>query len=298
MITHMTRGHDRGWKRNLIACGLLLLSLPLQAQVVQWGEAPSGVNTRGTNIIVPPNKNIVFVNREELLSYSGITNNPGVGGTNYYWDAVGRAPYFSAACSDNSLGINPVLTVEQANSGDRIIIYGGNVAPGGTYRGMVMWPFNVYFSPTGQAVSVSSVSLAINQRINASTTNQQVRVVVEEGGSFYITEAAGFGASFTTQHFVFASQTWRNFIPFTNGTETIGGIVSTPPLVNLQSVGYYFSAQNGGSSNSAIGAQVQYFNASGTVVAIPMLTGWTLLLLAGLLGYLGYQRLRLSPDSR
>ena len=268
------------------------------AQVIQWGEAPSGSGTRGTNIIVAPNKNIVFVDRADLQNYTGVTNNPGVGGTNYYYDAAGRAPYFRAVVSDSSIGISPVLVVEQANSGDRITLYGGNVTPGGTYRGMVMWPLELYFNPTGQAVSVSTITIALNQRLNASATNSLLRLVVKEGGSFYISEAASFGASFTTQQFTLASQTWRNFTPFTNGTETIGGIVSTPPMVNLQAVGYYFSVQNGGSSNSAIGAQVQYFNASGTVVTIPLLGGWALLLLAGLLACLGGQRIRLSHASR
>lgn len=282
--------------------GVVLLALltgpTAPAQVVQWGEAPSGAGTRGTNIIVPPNKNIVFVDRSEMLTYTGVTNNPGVGGTNYYWDAAGRSPYFSAAVNDSSLGINPVLTVEQANSGDRITIYGGNVAPGNTYRGLVLWPLEVYFSPTGQAVAVSSVTLAINQRLNGSTTNQQVRVVVEENDSFFISEAASFGSSFTTQQFVLAAQTWRHFTPFSNGTETIGGIVSTPPLVNLQAVGYYFSAQNGGTSNGPIGAQVQYFQASGTVVTIPLLSARALVLLALLLAGLGGRHLGRGRTSR
>lgn len=282
------------WVFALIA----LAVTPGFAQVVQWGEAPSGTGTRGTNIIVPPNKNIVYLDRADLQNYTGITNNPGVGGTNYYWDAMDRAPYFRVTVSDSSLAINPVMTVEQANGGDRITVYGGNVAPGGTYRGMVMWPFHAYYNPTGQAVSVHTVALAINQRLNSSTTNQQVRVVVEENNAFYISEASSFSSSFTTQQFVLASQTWRNFTPFTNGTETIGGIVSTPPLTQLQAVGYYFSVQNGGSSNSAIGAQVQYFSAHGSVVIIPMLTGWGLLLLAGLLAYLGGQCLRLARASR
>ena len=59
-----------------------------------------------------------------------------------------------------------------------------------------------------------------------------------------------------------------------------------------------FASSNGGSSNSAIGAQVQYFNASGTVVTIPLLGRWALLLLAGLLACLGGQRIRLSHASR
>jgi hypothetical protein len=43
---------------------------------------------------------------------------------------------------------------------------------------------------------------------------------------------------------------------------------------------------------------VQYFSAHGSVVIIPMLTGWGLLLLAGLLAYLGSQRLRPAQASR
>lgn len=172
------------------------------------------------------------------------------------------------------------------------------MTPGSTYRGMVMWPLELYFNPTGQAVSVSTITVALNQRLNASATNSLLRLVVQEGGSFYISEAASFSASFTTQQFTLASQTWRNFTPFTNGTETIGSIVSTPPMVNLQSVGYYFSVQNGGSSNSAIGAQVQYFNASGTVVTIPLLSTGVMAALAIVLAALGYQRLQSAPASR
>lgn len=257
---------------------------------LQWGEAPSGAGTGGTNIVVPPNKNIVFTNRLELMTYSGLMNNPAVGGTNYYWDSAGRAPHFSAAVSDSSLGINPVMIVEQANSGDRITIYGGNVAPGGTYRGMVMWTFSQYH--TGAVVSLSSVAIAINQRLNADTTNQAVRVVVQAAGSHYISGGASFGANVVTQSFDLAGQTWYAFTPFVSGTETIGASVPSPGFTNLQAVGYFFTAQNGGAAGGAVGAQVQYFAANGVAVPIPTLQEWALLLLAGLLGYLGWQRLR------
>lgn len=289
-------------ERSVAGCGHMRMALvlaawlgaalmPASAQVIlQWGDAPSGSGTRGTNIVVPPNKNIVFVDRVELLTYTGQTNNPPLGGTNYYWDSDGRAPLFSAAVNDSSLTVNPVLVVEQANSGDRITIYGGNVAPGATYRGMVMWPFDLYY--TGRVVSLTAVSLAINQRLNASHTNQTVRVVVKESGSFYISGTAAYGANTLTQSFTLASETWRSFVPFSNGVETIGSVVTTPPFSNCQAVGYYFTAQNGGASNSSIGAQVQYFAVQGGATPIPTLAEWALLLLGGALALVAFRRLR------
>lgn len=287
-ITRACRKRVRG---HFLALALALAGPAASAQILQWGETPSGAGTRGTNIIVPPNKNIVFVDRVELLTYTGRTNNPVVGGTNYYWDSEGRAPYFSAAVNDSSLATNPVLVVEQANTGDRITIYGGNVAPGSTYRGMVMWPFGLYY--TGRVITVTAVSLAINQRLNGSTTNQAVRVVMEEGGAFYISGTLPFGANTLTQTFTLASETWRSFVPFSNGVEAIGSVVATPPFSNCQAVGYYFTAQNGGSSNSPIGAQVQYFAVQGGATPIPFLGTAALVLLAATL--FAVARHRLNP---
>lgn len=258
--------------------------------VIQWGEAPSGANTRGTNIVEASNKNIVFTNRSVLVTYNGITNNPYVGGTNYYWDADGRSPYFSAAVNDGSVSIGAILVVENANSGDRITIYGSSVAPGGTYRGMVMWPFTYYY-PT-QFVSISSVSLAINQRLNTNTINQAMRVVMQSQSNFYISGAYSFGANFTTQMIVFATESWYDFTPFSNGVESIGALAS-PNISNVQAVGYYFTAENGGSSTGSIGAQVQYFAAQGKVV-VPTLTTWGLILLVVVLLFVGCRRLQAS----
>jgi len=266
-------------------------SAPAQT-LIQWGEAPSGAGTRGTNIIVPPNKNFTFTtNRVELLTYSGITNNPWVGGTNYYWDSQDRAPYFSSAMSDVSLSIQPVAIVEQANSGDRISVYGGNIAPGGTFRAMVMWPTYLYFT-SNQLVTIGAVSLAINQRLNPTTTNQGLRVVVQEEGSFYISGAVAFSANTTTQSFHLGSQTWHAFSPFSNGTETIGSVVGTPPFTNVQAVGYYFTVQNGALISTQIGANVQFFRATGSYVTIPYLETLALLLLAGIIAYAMYRRHR------
>jgi hypothetical protein len=274
----------------MVVAGLLSLVIQAQAEtILQWGEAPSGAGSGGTNIVVPPNKNIVFSNRSELVTYTGQTNNPSVGGTNYYWNSAGRAPYFSAAVNDSSLTTNPVLVVEQANSGDRITIYGGSVGPAGTYRGMVMWPFGQYF--TGRVVSLTAVSLAINQRLNTDHTNQAVRVVVQEGASFYISGSAAFGANVLTQSFTLASETWRSFTPFSNGIETIGSVVTTPSFSNCQAVGYYFTAQNGGSTNGPIGAQVQYFAVQGGATPIPFLGTLALLVLGATLCFVARHRL-------
>lgn len=274
----------------LLSTGLAGLPVAASAQVIlQWGEVPSGAGTRGTNIVVPPNKNIVFSNRSELVTYTGRTNNPAAGGTNYYWDSAERAPYFSAAVNDSSLAINPVLVVEQANSGDRITMYGGAVAPSSTYRGMVMWPFELYY--TGRVITLTAVSLAINQRLNTDHTNQAVRVVVQEGDSFYISGTSTFGASMLTQSFTLASQTWRSFTPFSNGIEAIGSVVATPPFSNCQAVGYYFTAQNGGPTNGPIGAQVQYFAVQGGATPIPFLSALACAILAVALFLIARRRL-------
>lgn len=276
---------------RLVVCMAAWGFFPVHAQIVfQWGEAPSGAGTRGTNIVVPPNRNIVFTNRSLLMTYTGITNNPGVHPTNYYPDALGRSPYFSAAVSDSSIAIGFVGVVENANSGDRITIYGGSVPPGGSYRGMVMWPSDYYY--TSRIVVIRSMALAINQRLNSDTVSQQVRLVLQSSDSFYVNDAVSFGATTITQSYDLANENWHPFTPFVSGAEIIGGGIVTPNFSNVQAVGYYFSAVNGASTSGPIGAQVQFFRAEGTANTIPTLTTWGLIILAILALFFGSRRLQ------
>lgn len=246
-------------KRISAAVGVVLVSASsLYADfLVTWGELPSGANTPGTNIV---NANQNFSGSP--TTYSAITNNPAVG-ANYYPNNTDRSPLFSAAAS-----VAGSRLVEQAASGDRLTIY-ANTAAGGTFSGMVMWQSNTMLNTSGSSLTLTNLSIVINQRLNANSANQELRFVVGQGDSFYVSDAYGFGASMTTQSYSIASMTWYDFTPFVSGVATIGSLApSAPSMTDVQSVGYYFSVQNGGASAANTGAQVQYFGAEG-MLAIP-----------------------------
>ncbi len=236
--------------RLLIRAFVVLLPALVQAEsLVQWGEL-SGVTPGNTNIVTA---NLSFVGAGS--TYTGATNNPAVGAS-YYPEATGRSPWFSAAAS-----VTATRIVETANSGDRLTMY-ASTAPGITFRGMYMWVSN-YFLAINHPFVVTNVTLVINQRSNANTTNQAVRVVVQQGGQFYITEGRPFGASATTNLYHLESETWYNFTPFSSGSETIGGVVPPPSFTNVQGVGCYFTTENGGSAAANTGGQLWHFRADG-----------------------------------
>lgn len=222
-------------------------------RLLQWGEL-TGVTPGGTNI-VNTSQGLVGAG----TTYTGQTNNPAVG-PSYYPASSGRSPFFSAA--------SPAATrlVEQATSGDRITLY-ASTATGNAFRGLVMWSSNLMLT-AGQPFTATSVVVVLNQRLNANTVNQSVRLVVQQGGAFFLTDGLPFGASATTNSFVLATQNWSTFTPFTSGTETIGGGTSAPSLTNVEAIGYYFTAENGGPAAANTGAQVSYFAVDGEPVNI------------------------------
>ncbi len=220
--------------------------------VVQWGERPSGAGTPGTNIVTAAGGNQTITNT--ATTYTGNNSSPVVG-ANYYANNTGRSPYFSVAMSSAS----GVRIIENAANGDRIAVYGNSVAAGTTFRGMVMWTSNAFLI-TDRAMTVTNVTISISQRSNANTTDQGVRVVVQQGGSFYVSEAQPFGANYLTQTFALASSSWYGFTPFASGTESIGAPAPTPSFNNVQAIGYYFTARNGGAAAGACGALVAYFS--------------------------------------
>jgi autotransporter-associated beta strand protein len=237
-----------------MAWAALLAGAGYADTLVQWGERPTGAGTPGTNI-VSANQNFIGSG----TTYSGLTNNPAVG-ANYYPESTGRSPHFSAAVSSTAYGGGRL--VEGASNGDRIAAYGQNVPAASTYRGMVMWASN-YFLITDRAMTVTNVVLSIQQRSNANTTDQGVRVVVQQGSSFYASDAQVFGANYLTQTFAFASATWYEFTPFSSGAESIGSSVAAPSFNNVQAIGYYFTARNGGAAAGACGTLVACFAVEG-----------------------------------
>jgi hypothetical protein len=241
---------------------LLLPLLSARAEtMVQWGEITNGPGS--TNIVVA-NQNFLGGG---IATYTGNTNNPAVG-ANYYPNNADHSPYFAAGASTSL----PTKIVEGASSGDRITIY-QSVAQNVTFRGMVMWTSN-FFLPGASSLTLTSVSMVINQRLNANTTNQGVRVVVEQGGSYFASGSMSFGASVTTNSFSIAGQSWYAFTPFSSGVETIGSLVAAPSFAGVQAVGYYFTAENGGVAAANTGAQVSYFSALGfTAIPEPSLLG-------------------------
>lgn len=232
----------------------LLVGTARADTLVQWGERPSGAGTPGVNIVAA-NSNFVGSG----TTYSGNTNNPAVGPA-YYADSAGRSPHFSVAVSSTTYGGGRL--VEQASNGDRLAIYGQNVPAAATYRGMVMWASN-YYLITDRAITVTNVAIAVSQRSNANTTDQGIRVVVQQGSSFYVSDPQVFGANYLTQTFALASANWYDFTPFSSGTESIGSSAPAPSLNNVQAIGYYFTARNGGAAAGACGALVACFVVEG-----------------------------------
>ncbi len=223
--------------------------------LAQWGEMPTGTGTPGTNIVTAAGGNQSLTN--STSTYSGNNCNPAVG-ANYYLNNAGRSPYFSIAMSSAT----GVRLVENANNGDRIALYGNSVAAASTFRGMAMWSSNNLLI-TDRAMTVTNLTLVIQQRSNANTTEQGVRAVVQQGDVFYVSAALSFGANYVTQSFALGSTTWYAFTPFSSGTEVIGSSVPAPSFNNVQAIGYYFTAKNGGAAAGACGALVNYMAVEG-----------------------------------
>lgn len=242
--------------RRVALALLILVPLNLRAEtLLQWGENPSGAGTPGTNI-VQANQVLSGV----VSTYSATaTNSPAVG-ANYYPDAAGRSPRFSAAVSSTTNGGGRL--VEGASSGDRLAAYAVSIPTGGTFRGMFMWASNHYVI-TDRPITLTNATLVTIQRTSSETTNQGLRVVVRLADSYYISDSTNFGPSVTTQSFPLASLTWYAFTPFASGTETIGAAVATPSLVNAQAVGFHFTVQNGAALAATGGVNVTCFSVEG-----------------------------------
>jgi formylglycine-generating enzyme required for sulfatase activity len=232
---------------------LLLPGLLAAETLVQWGEL-SGVTPGNTNIVTA-NQNFIGTSS----TYTGATNNPAVGAA-YYPEATGRSPWFSAASS-----VIGARIVEHASSGDRLTMY-ASTAAGATFRGMYMWVSN-YFLAVSQPFVATNVLLVMNQRSNANTTDQSVRVVVQQNDQYFITDGRPFSANASTSSYTLATETWYSFSPFSSGSESIGGAVAAPSLTNVQAIGCYFTTLNGGGAAANTGAQLWHFRVNGTPVA-------------------------------
>jgi hypothetical protein len=242
--------------RVAIHLGVLLLLTGARAEtLVQWGENPSGTGTPGTNI-VSGNQVMTGV----TSTYSATATNSPVVGANYYPDAAGRSPRFSASVSSTTNGGGRL--VEGASSGDRLAAYAVSIPTGGTFRGMCMWSSN-NFVITDRPITITNATLVSIQRQSAETTNQGLRIVVRQADSYYVSDSTNFGSVVTTQSFPLASLTWYAFTPFASGTETIGGAVATPSLVDVQAVGFYFTVQNGAALAATGGINVTCFSVEG-----------------------------------
>lgn len=241
-------------RRWLALFWLAMLTAARSEVLMQWGENPSGAGTPGTNIV---QGNQVFTGSGS--TYTGATNSPVVG-VNYYPDAAGRSPRFSVAVSSITNG--GARLVEGATSGDRLAIYAAAIPTGGTFRGMVMWASN-QFVIADRPITLTNATVVANQRLNPDTTNQALHIVVRQSNSYFISEAASFGATATTQSFALAGMTWRTFTPFVSGTETIGSVTPAPSLLNVQAVGFYFSAQNAATTASTCGANTTFISVEG-----------------------------------
>ncbi len=235
------------WTLFLLTPGLLWADT-----LVHWGEL-SGVTPGNTNIVTA-NQNFIGTSS----TYTGATNNPAIGAA-YYPEATDRSPWFSAASS-----VIGARIAENASSGDRLTMY-ASTAAGATFRGMYMWVSN-YFLTVSYPFVTTNVILVINQRSNANTTNQSVHLVLQQNDQYFITEGQPFTASATTNSYNLATETWYSFTPFSSGTETIGGAVATPSPTNIQSVGCYFTTQNGGGAAANTGAQLWHFRVNGAPV--------------------------------
>lgn len=223
--------------------------------LVQWGENPSGTGTPGTNIVTA-NQVLTGV----TSTYSATATNSPVVGVNYYPDAAGRSPRFSASVSSTAIGGGRLA--ENASTGDRLAAYAMSIPAGGTFRGMFMWASNNCVI-TDRPITITNATLVTIQRLSAESTNQGLRVVVRVADSYYVSDSTNFGPSVTTQSFPLASLTWYSFTPFNAGTETVGGAVATPSLVNVQAVGFYFTVQNGAALAATGGVNVTCFSVEG-----------------------------------
>lgn len=234
--------------------GLLFHPVVRAEVVVQWGDNPSGAGTPGTNIV---SANQIMTGVTSTYSATA-TNSPAVG-VNYYPDATGRSPRFSAAASSSTNGGGRLI--ENASSGDRLAIYATTIPAGGTFRGMFMWASN-NFLITDRPITLTNATLTLIQRLSNDSTNQGLRIVVRQAGNYYISGSTNFGATVTTQAFPLASLAWYDFTPFASGTETIGA-AATPSLVNVQAVGFYFTLLNASASAGTCGVNVTYFSVDG-----------------------------------
>lgn len=236
----------------LLSAVVLVVAVSNADVLVQWGETGPDGNTQGATDIVTANVN--YVGRSS--TYDGGEDNPVVG-SNYYLNNAGRNAVFASAAS---AGFKQAL-VAQASSGDRLTQY-DTIASGLTFRNMIMWE-STNFLVNSAGYTVTNVTININAR-DVSNIEAGVRVIVQQGSSFYVTDAQSFNNTFSQLIFNLSVATWYDFTPFVSGVEAIGSIASVS-LTDIDGIGFYTTVKNGDAVLSkGTGSQVSYFQLTGS----------------------------------
>ncbi len=201
------------------------------------------------------NTNIVTNTVSCLKSTTYTTNwaNPTVG-INYYPDSSNASPYFSSAFS-----ISYSSYIYNSSAGDYVYNYRYSTN-GAVFSGMMMWRDFLI------STNLTDVTFQ-GARPSSSTTNLDIRLIVEKSGNYYISDVVVTNITPTVSTAYSISTTslnWNAFTPFVNATGTIGGTTSVT-MDNLTGIGYYFTARNcyTNTGSTTFGVRMYGFEARG-----------------------------------
>ncbi len=204
-----------------------------------------------------------------------MARSPALGGTNNYG---GSNPTFYGGVAETGDGAIDQHKFESSDSS-----YNFRLAPAAitdTATGLILWQQADFLSGSGGSVSLtSSDSLSVtSRRYGSGYGDTEVRFVIQEGSTYYISESQGIiPTSYTT--YTLADPTAANWFDYDPATsiQAVGGAAS-PGFNNLTAAGAWFDLVAGSlSSNRTV--RVNDFQANATVIPEPS----TILLMAGVM---------------
>jgi hypothetical protein len=221
---------------------LMIMAILIMAVVNIWADVLWDGRSRG---IVVSNQ---FFTAAGWSGTFNTTNNasPTVG-SNYYPDAEGANPYFSAASSiTNYLG----RVVPNIIGKDCIYQQSTPVATT-NFKSMVLWDW------AGGPLDL------LGLEVGAVGKSASIRFVLEKGSDYFVSQIiATVSSTWTLIGGSVDAMTWYDFQPFVGGISAIGD--ATPEefsLSGITGVGYYADAVNS-TPVTTLGTRVSYFHAA------------------------------------
>lgn len=210
------------------------------APIVTWGPSPNYVGS--------------FTNASGLsggvVSFSDTTvRNP----ASPYPNGQPSGTYYGGAVSQNSGGIS-LWRVGNGTSGtDDFLNYGSVLTTGQSATSVFLWTQPTFLNSLNSGnitlASANAFSASLNVAGGSSMAGSNFRWLIQVGGNYYLSSAAGLTTTRTTYSLSDPSSvSWFSYDPFSSLT-TVGAVWTTPDFSNLTGVGVWMQSINSGASS-------------------------------------------------